>query len=168
MGALLSEYPWARRALFQKFHIGGCASCGFADDEALAAVCERSGVSPADVLEAVRQAHAEDEAMMLDPHEAQTAATTGTRTLLDIRTKDEFDAVHIPGALHFDQALSTEIMTTWDKCRPLLIVDHTGTRSLDAAAYFAGHGFSDVRCLRGGIDTYSREADPSLPRYALE
>ena len=41
-------------------------------------------------------------------------------------------------------------------------------RALDAAAYLAGHGFSSVRCLRGGIDNYSATADPSLPRYTLE
>ncbi len=164
MRDLLAEYPWARRALFQKYHIGGCASCGFSDEETLATVCKRSGVNPEDVLHDVRQAHEQDEAMMLDPADA----VAGTRTIVDIRTKEEFDAVQIPGSLHFDQLLSTEIMTGWDKCRPILIVDHTGTRALDAAAYFAGHGFSDVRCLRGGIDAYSRDADPSLPRYALE
>ena len=166
MRDLLAEYPWARRALFQKYHIGGCASCGFSDEEPLSEVCERSGVSPEEVLLGVRQAHEQDEAMMMDPADALAGA--GSWTIVDIRTKDEFDAVRIPGSLHFDQTLSTEVMTTWDKDRPVLIVDHTGTRALDAAAYFAGHGFSNVRCLRGGIDAYSRDADPSLPRYALE
>jgi len=164
MRNLLAEYPWARRALFQKYHIGGCASCGFSDEETLAAVCERSGVNPEDVLHHVRQAHEQDDALMVDP----TDAVAGPRTIVDIRTKDEFVAVRIPGSLHFDQILSAEIMTTWDKSRPILIVDHTGTRALDAAAFFAGHGFSDVRCLRGGIDAYSRDSDPTLPRYAIE
>jgi hypothetical protein len=43
-----------------------------------------------------------------------------------------------------------------------------GTRGLDAAAFFAGHGFTDVRALRGGIDAWSLEVDPSLPRYTIE
>jgi rhodanese-related sulfurtransferase len=39
---------------------------------------------------------------------------------------------------------------------------------MDAAAYFSGHGFANVKSLRGGIDAWSAEIDPSLPRYHLE
>jgi rhodanese-related sulfurtransferase len=167
MGELLARYPWAKRALFQNFHIGGCASCGFSDTETLAEVCARNGgVTPEDVVKAVHLAHEQDEAMMLDPIDFKNS--TDKFSVVDIRTKEEFEAVHMPGALHFDQSLMSEIMNSWPKDRPILIVDHTGERSLDAAAYFAGHGFASVRCLRGGIDAYSEKADPSLPRYALE
>ncbi|GAB4166360.1 MAG: hypothetical protein Fur0032_03700 [Terrimicrobiaceae bacterium] len=167
MGELLAEYPWARRALFQRFHIGGCASCGFSDSETLAEVCSRNGeVSPEELLVAVREAHAADEALMLDPLALRASAES--YHLVDIRTREEFDAVHIPDSLHFDQELMNEIMTSWPKDRPIVIVDHDGHRSLDAAAYFLGHGFSNVRCLRGGIDAYSLHADPTLPRYTLE
>jgi rhodanese-related sulfurtransferase len=50
----------------------------------------------------------------------------------------------------------------------LVIYDHRGTTSLDAAAYFIGQGFTSVRCLRGGIDAWSLEINPELPRYTLE
>ena len=49
-----------------------------------------------------------------------------------------------------------------------VVYDHTGARSMDAAAYFQGHGFEHVKSLRGGIDAYSTEVDPKLPRYNLE
>ena len=39
---------------------------------------------------------------------------------------------------------------------------------MDAAAYFQGHGFENVKSLRGGIDAWSAEVDPTLPRYHLE
>jgi rhodanese-related sulfurtransferase len=39
---------------------------------------------------------------------------------------------------------------------------------MDAAAYFQGHNFSNVKRLRGGIDAWSVEVDPQLPRYHLE
>jgi rhodanese-related sulfurtransferase len=167
MGELLARYPWAQRALFQKFHIGGCASCGFSDSESLADVCARSGdATPEKVLQAVHEAHEQDEAMMISPEDYQKSRADFTA--LDIRTSEEFEAVKIPGSRHFDQTLMSEIMASWPKDRGILIVDHTGGRSLDAAAYFAGHGFSNVRCLRGGIDAYSESVDPSLPRYTLE
>ena len=43
----------------------------------------------------------------------------------------------------------------------------TANACLDAAAYFAGHGFNGVRCLRGGIDAWAREVDPKMRRYKL-
>ena len=50
----------------------------------------------------------------------------------------------------------------------IALIDHQGARSLDAAAYFAGHGFKNVRALLGGIDAWSQQVDPELPRYTLE
>ena len=38
-------------------------------------------------------------------------------------------------------------------------------QGLDAATYFLGHGLKNVRCLQGGIDTWSLEVDDSVPRY---
>ena len=167
MGDLLAQYPWAKRALFQKFHIGGCASCGFGHDETLAEVCARNGgVTPNEVLEAVRLAHEQDEAMMIDPLALKEQSRNFA--LVDIRTKEEFEAVHIPGSLHFSQDLMSEIMSTWPKDRQIVMIDHHGERGLDAASYLVGHGFCSVRCLRGGIDAYSELADASLPRYSLE
>ena len=37
MGDLMDAFPGARRALFARYHIGGCQSCGFSDTESLAA-----------------------------------------------------------------------------------------------------------------------------------
>ena len=88
--------------------------------------------------------------------------------LLDIRTREEFEAVHIPGSHLMGQDFLQEIMGTWPKETMIVLVDHTGTRGLDAASYFIGHGFANVRALRGGIDAWSCEVDASLPRYTTE
>lgn len=169
MKELLEAYPSAQRALFRQYHIGGCASCGFAPEETLAGVCARNGnLDPGEVLETVRSAHAQDEKLMISPSEAASRAKAGEAHLVDIRTKEEFEAVHIEGALHFDQALMQEIQGAWPKDRAMIMVDHLGLRALDAAAYFAGHGFTDVKVLRGGIDAWSAEVDSSLPRYTIE
>ena len=61
-----------------------------------------------------------------------------------------------------------EILANWSRTDLLVIYDHQGTRSMDAAAYFQGHGFEKIKSLRGGIDAWSAEADPTLPRYHLE
>jgi rhodanese-related sulfurtransferase len=39
---------------------------------------------------------------------------------------------------------------------------------MDAAAYFSGPGFENVKSVRGGIDAWSVDVDSKLPRYDLE
>lgn len=169
MQELLQALPGAQRALFRLYHIGGCASCGFRPEETVAEVCARNeGLDPAEALAAVEAACAEDAKMLIDPKEAAAALADGDARVLDIRTREEFDAVRIPQAQHFTQELLQTIMGEWPKNDLLVLVDHQGARGLDAAAYFAGHGFTNVRSLRGGIDAWSLEVDPTLPRYTVE
>ena len=169
MRELLAAYPGAQRAMFRHFHIGGCASCGFAPEEKLSDVCARNqGVSPEDVLDKVRESHEQDKNVLVPPTLAAEAVRSGGARLLDIRTREVFEAVHIEGAELFSQDLLQTIMGGWPKETPLIVYDHTGSRSLDAAAYFSGHGFLNVRALKGGIDAWSLEVNPSLPRYSLE
>jgi rhodanese-related sulfurtransferase len=66
------------------------------------------------------------------------------------------------------QELVQQVFGLPDKNTPIVLYDHTGSRALDAVAYFIGHGFTNARCLTGGIDAYSQEVDPTLPRYRVE
>jgi rhodanese-related sulfurtransferase len=170
MREVLAQFPGAQRALFRKYHIGGCASCAFRPDETLAEVCARNENLPVEeVIEYLAASHEADLKMQMTPAGLAAALRTDPNAkLVDIRTREEFDAVHIEGAVFFTQELMQGILGSWSRDALLVIVDHRGTRSLDAAAYFAGHGFTNVMALRGGIDAWSCEADPSLPRYELE
>jgi rhodanese-related sulfurtransferase len=169
MAELLETYPGAQRALFRNYHIGGCASCGFRPDETLAEVCQRNdGLDPAEVLESVRLAWEQDERMMISPLEVKNLLETKGVEILDIRTREEYDAVRVEGAQFLDHARLQEVLATKPKEDLLVILDYDGSRSLDAAAYFAGHGFTNIKCLRGGIDAWSVQVDPNLPRYTLE
>jgi rhodanese-related sulfurtransferase len=169
MAELLEVYPGAQRALFKQYHIGGCSSCGFQPGETLEAVCARNeNLSVSEVLDYLERSQAEDEKSLITPAEGAAALEAGDAKFLDIRTREEFEAVQIPGSYLFSQDLLAEITSSWDRAALLVIVDHQGKRALDAAAYFAGHGFSNVRGLAGGIDAWSEQVDPSLPRYHLE
>lgn len=170
MAELLRQFPGAQRAMFRKYHIGGCSSCGFAPEETLAAVCARNDNLPIDdVIDEIVVADAAEKAVQIEPQELAHEISNGAPVnLLDIRTREEFEAVKIDGAKLFTQELMSEIMNSWPKLDLLVIYDHTGERALDAAAYFQGHGFENVRVLRGGIDAWSVEVDPKLPRYHLE
>ena len=170
MRELLEQFPGAQRAMFRKYHIGGCSSCGFSPEETLAGVCARNeNVDVEEAIDHIISSDAAERAMQIEPHELAEKLSSGEKiNLLDVRTREEFDAVKLPGAHLFTQEFMQEILGKWSREDLTLIYDHQGTRSMDAAAYFQGHGFTNVKSLRGGIDAYSAEVDSSLPRYHLE
>jgi rhodanese-related sulfurtransferase len=170
MRELLEQFPGAQRALFRKYHIGGCSSCGFAPEETLAGVCARNeNLNTDEVIEHIIESEAADRRMQIEPRDLAERLTRGEDIcLLDVRTREEFEAVKIEQAQLFTQELMQEVLNKRAPESLLVIYDHQGTRSMDAAAYFQGHGFTNVKSLRGGIDAWSVEVDPKLPRYDLE
>lgn len=169
MSVVLEAFPGAQRALFRRYHIGGCASCGFQPTETLAQVCERNGnLNVAEVLAHIQSSHEQDAKILIEPEElAGWRRQDSAVRLLDVRSREEFEAVHIAGSVLMSQDTMRQIMSDGSNTRPLVIVDHQGKNALDAAAYFMGHGLQNVRCLRGGIDAWAREVDPTLRRYKL-
>jgi rhodanese-related sulfurtransferase len=169
MGQIMAALPGARRALFSRYHLGGCQSCGFADTETLAELCARSG--PLDVSEVrdhLLSSHAHDESMMISPAELKAELDSpAPPLLLDTRTREEHEAVSIPGAVFLEQELQQQHFSG-DPVRRIILHDHAGKHVLDTCAWFLGHGMKNTRALRGGIDAWSREVDPNLPRYRLE
>jgi monothiol glutaredoxin len=51
------------------------------------------------------------------------------------------------------------------KDTPLAFHCHSGGRSRGAAEHFLKLGFKNVYNLTGGIEGWSRDVDPSVPRY---
>jgi monothiol glutaredoxin len=51
------------------------------------------------------------------------------------------------------------------KDTPLAFHCHHGGRSQTAAEHFAGLGYTNVSNVVGGIDAWSQEIDPDVPRY---
>lgn len=169
MQEVLHFYPGAQRALFRKYHIGGCNSCGFRPDETLASVCSRNGSLPIeDVLKKIQQSHDEDKQILIKPTDlAKRLAEGEDIKLVDIRSREEFEAVHIDGSIMLTQPLMQEILGTWDNNQRFVMIDHQGKKGLDAAAYYLGHGMPNANALRGGIDAWSIEVDSSIRRYTL-
>ena len=169
MQEVLGAYPGAQRALFRGYHIGGCTQCGFQPTETLEQVCQRNGgLNVNEVLEQIQTSHEQDAKSLIEPRElADWLKRDKTVRLLDVRSREEFEAVHLEGAALMSQPVVLEILAEGTNSRPLVIIDHQGRQGLDAAAYFMGHGLKSVRCLRGGIDAWSVEVDPKLPRYRL-
>ena len=169
MREVLAAFPGAQRALFRQYHIGGCSQCGFQPEETLGQVCQRNGgLSVNEVLDHIKASHEQDEKVLISPLElAEWLKQDKTIRLLDVRSREEFEAVHLEGSMLLSQPVMREILAEGTNTRPLVIIDHQGKQALDAAAYFTGHGLQNVRCLRGGLDAWAQEVDPKIARYRL-
>jgi rhodanese-related sulfurtransferase len=168
MKRVLEVFPGAQRALFRRYHIGGCASCAFQPDETLDALCGRNTLNVDEVIEHIKTSHKQDEELQISAAELAGLRQSGPVRIVDIRAREEFEATHLEGAVLLSQPVMQEILGQWPRAELMVICDHRGQNSLDAAAYFLGQGFNNVRCLRGGIDAWSREVDAKVPRYRLE
>ena len=49
--------------------------------------------------------------------------------------------------------------------KELVVLCHHGIRSAQATTFLRQNGFSEARNLTGGIDRWSAEVDPTVPRY---
>jgi len=85
--------------------------------------------------------------------------------LLDIRQPWEFAVVKLEGAHLATQEKVDEVLQQWERNTPIICYCHHGVRSLQATVFLRQQGFTNVRSLRGGINAYAQEVDPSLPRY---
>jgi rhodanese-related sulfurtransferase len=169
MREVLENFPGAQRALFRRYHIGGCSSCGFSPDETLAQVCARNGnLDVTEVLEHIKSSHEQDAKVLISPKElAGLLQQDKSVKVVDVRSREEFEAVRIDGSILLSQPVMQQLMASGSNSDPIIVVDHAGKNGLDAAAYFMGHGLQNVRCLRGGIDAWAQEVDPQMRRYRL-
>lgn len=165
MSLILETLPGARRAVFARYHLGGCQSCAFSNEETLAQLCKRSDLDADEVLEHLLTSHTHDSAMWIEP--AAANERLAEFRLIDLRTREEHEAVVIPDSEFFTQQLQQQLFAG-DSQTKILLYDHSGRNALDQVAWFRGHGLHETYALRGGIDAWSQEIDPKIPRYRLE
>ena len=85
--------------------------------------------------------------------------------LLDVREQQEWDYCHLEGAVFAPMSRFLHYMADLDPERPTVVYCHAGVRSVFVTAHLQNQGFADVVSMAGGIDGWSREVDPSVPRY---
>jgi rhodanese-related sulfurtransferase len=94
----------------------------------------------------------EKAALVLDVREANELRAAAVKP-------DGFELLHIP---------MNEIpgrLGQLDPGRAVAVLCHHGARSMRVAMFLQANGFDTVANITGGIDAWSQELDPSVPRY---
>ncbi len=92
-------------------------------------------------------------------------ATPQTTRLVDVREAFEVQLSQIAGGVHIPMQKIPEHVDQLSRDCHLLIYCHHGGRSLRVTQFLRARGFTNVSNVAGGIDAWSIEIDPTLPRY---
>ena len=166
MEQILSLVPSAQRALFQRYHVGGCSSCGFQPTDTLAKVCkDHNMLDVNEVVRTIQNSHIADGQLEVEPRDVKAWIDAGEDfSFIDVRPAEEIALSEIPEAEPLDFANSDKYMQL-PKHTKLVFTCHSGIRSLDVASYFLGHGFTAVFSMRGGLLAWSDQVDSSVSKY---
>lgn len=85
--------------------------------------------------------------------------------LLDVREPRELKIASVPGALHIPMGEVPGRLGEIDRNREVVVLCHSGGRSLRVAMFLAQQGFGRVANLRGGIQRWAEELDPTMATY---
>ena len=102
----------------------------------------------------------------ITPTELSTRLARGDAIqLLDVREPHEHAYARIDGARLVPLRTLPIRVGELDPSAELVVYCHHGVRSAQAAEFLRAGGFERVRNLAGGIDRWSADVDPAVPRY---
>jgi rhodanese-related sulfurtransferase len=102
----------------------------------------------------------------ISPADAAALLRENRAQLIDVREPWEFATSHVENSVAMPMGeVPARAHTELDPDEHLVILCHHGQRSLNVTAWLRNQGFEQVQSLRGGIDAWSVEVDPSVARY---
>jgi len=85
--------------------------------------------------------------------------------LLDVREPWEYATAKIDGSTLIPMGEIPGSLQELDPEARIVAICHAGVRSMNVAVWLRNQGVEQAQSLRGGIDAWSREVDPLVPRY---
>ncbi len=102
----------------------------------------------------------------ITPAELHARRERGEEVLLvDVREPAEYALARVEGARLLPLSLFAEWSPTLNPAAETVVMCHHGVRSAQVCAFLSRQGFQKLYNLAGGIDRWSAEVDPSVPRY---
>jgi len=85
--------------------------------------------------------------------------------LLDVREPWEIETAKIAGITPIPMREIPARAAELDRGREVVAICHHGGRSMQVAMFLEQQGFAAVHNLSGGMDAWSQQIDPKIPRY---
>lgn len=98
-------------------------------------------------------------------HDLKRALDGNSASVVDVREPWETEIAMIAGAELIPLGEFAARAKSLPRDKPILIHCHHGNRSMQATQWLRRNGYDKVSNVAGGIDAWSLEIDPSVPRY---
>jgi adenylyltransferase/sulfurtransferase len=85
--------------------------------------------------------------------------------LVDVREPWEYALAKLEDSVLVPLATLPQSLDKLDRNAEIIAYCHHGMRSADATSFLLQQGFPNVKNLIGGIDAWSVQIDPKVPRY---
>lgn len=103
---------------------------------------------------------------VITPRELKERLDKGDKIfVLDVREPWEYSMAKIEGAVLIPLGTLPQSLDKLDRDTEIVAHCHHGMRSADAVGFLHQQGFKNVKNLVGGIDAWSVQVDPTVPRY---
>lgn len=105
-------------------------------------------------------------AFTMTVQELKTRLDRGDKiVLVDVREEWEYNLAKIEGAILIPLGTLPQSLQKLDPNAEIVAHCHHGMRSADAVNFLYQQGYKNVKNLVGGIDAWSVQIDPAVPRY---
>jgi rhodanese-related sulfurtransferase len=102
----------------------------------------------------------------ISPAEVSALVKAGKAKIIDVREPWEFATARIEGSLPIPMGeVPARAHQELDPEERLVVVCHHGIRSMNVTVWLRNQGFEQAQSLRGGIDAWAAEVDPTVGRY---
>ena len=102
----------------------------------------------------------------ISPADAAALLRENKTRLIDVREPWEYATAHVDPSTPMPMGdVPSRANQELDPDEHLIVLCHHGQRSLSVTSWLRNQGFENVQSLRGGIDAWSSEIDPKVPRY---
>jgi rhodanese-related sulfurtransferase len=102
----------------------------------------------------------------ITPLEVKQRLDRGEKLLVvDVREPWEYAHCRIENALHIPMGSIPANLQKLDIDEDVICYCHHGVRSLDVANWLRAQGVATAKSMSGGIERWSAEIDPQVPRY---
>ena len=117
------------------------------------------------LLDALVDPDRADQLLIGDLQWALTLNGSDKLLLVDVREPWEYDLCKIPGAKLIPLGTLPAMLNSLLDADEVICYCHHGIRSLDAAVWLRQQGVESAKSMAGGIERWSLEVDPNVPRY---
>lgn len=102
----------------------------------------------------------------ISPAEVAALLKENKARLIDVREPWEFQAARVEGSVLIPMGdVPSRAHQELDPDERLVVMCHAGVRSMNVTVWLRNQGFENVQSMRGGIDAWSTDVDPAVPRY---